>query len=283
MRAIGLLFAVSVLFIGCSDKYQGRSTVIGYYPSERASPYASGYRAPEPTRGDGAASMHSATLRGYTVLGKRYYPQIRPIGWKETGIASWYGAEFHGKKTASGETYNMYAAGTAAHKTLPMNTIVLVTHRENGAQVKARVNDRGPFVAGRIIDLSYTAGKALGLDKTGTAPVTIEVLEYDAHIASRIGDHSAPKSASGGETQSEQAPSGAFLIQLGSFRALEGANRLKTDAQKKTGGRAVVIQTVKFGGEDLHRVLIGGFETKEEATRFKNLNGFDGAVVVSSS
>ncbi|MDR2034071.1 MAG: septal ring lytic transglycosylase RlpA family protein [Helicobacteraceae bacterium] len=265
--------------------------MIGYYPSERASSHSSSYSAPEPTKSDGSAGMHRATLRGYTVLGKRYYPQIRPIGWKEVGIASWYGAEFHGRKTSSGETYNMYAPGTAAHKTLPMNSIVLVTHRETGAQVKARINDRGPFVDGRIIDLSYTAGKALAIDKTGTAPVTIEVLEYDAHIAAQLNSgatrqaNAAPplKNAPKNDASNEVAPSGNFLIQLGSFRNLDGANRLKDETQKKTPSRAVVIQTVVFGSEKLHRVLIGGFDSKEDAARFKDSQGFTSAVIVSAS
>ncbi|MDR0665372.1 MAG: septal ring lytic transglycosylase RlpA family protein [Helicobacteraceae bacterium] len=254
--------------------------MIGYYPSERSSPYSSGYRALEPTRGDGAANLHEATLRSYSALGKRYYPQIRPIGWKESGVASWYGAEFHGRKTSSGEIYNMYAPGTAAHKTLPMNTIVLVTREGSGAQVKARINDRGPFVEGRIIDLSYTAGKALGLDKSGTARVTIEVLEYDAHISARLGDQPQAKQASANEAKTL---GGGFFIQLGSFRSIESANRLKNETLKKAPNSAVVIQTVEFEGADLHRVLIGGFNSKEEATRFKDSFGFTNAVVMSAS
>ncbi|MDR2152490.1 MAG: septal ring lytic transglycosylase RlpA family protein [Helicobacteraceae bacterium] len=282
-RASGLLLSLvsAALLVGCSAKHQQRSgTVIGYYPSERSSPYASGYRALDPVKGDGAANMHDPTLRSYSALGKRYQPQIRPIGWKESGMASWYGAEFHGKKTASGETYNMYAPGTAAHKTLPMNTIVLVTHNESGARVKARINDRGPFVAGRIIDLSYTAGKAIGLDKTGTAPVTIEVLEYDAHIAARLGGD-AQEDDDAAKTPKETG--GAFVVQLGAFRSMQSANRLKNDAQKKTPNRVVSIKTVKSGGEDLYRVLIDGFESKEEATRFKDSLDFPNALVAGDS
>ncbi|MDR1452244.1 MAG: septal ring lytic transglycosylase RlpA family protein [Helicobacteraceae bacterium] len=230
-------------------------------------------------RGDGAAVMHGATLRGYTALGKRYYPQIRPIGWKEVGVASWYGAEFHGRKTSSGETYNMYAYGTAAHKTLPMNTIALVTHRESGAKVKVRINDRGPFVEGRIIDLNYVAGKALGLDKTGTAPVTIEVLEYDAYITERLGDQPTAKRSIAKSDSAAQTSSGAFFVQIGSFRNIESASRLKENAQNKAADRSVSIQTVKFGSENLYRVVITGFNSKEEATRFKEAQGFTDAVV----
>jgi rare lipoprotein A len=230
--------------------------------------------------------MHRATLKGYNVLGKRYYPQIMPIGWRETGVASWYGSDFHGKKTSNGETYDMYAPGTAAHKTLPMNTILLVTRKDTGAQVKVRVNDRGPFIAGRIIDLSYTAGKAIGLDKAGTAMVTIEVIEYDSYISSQLGlkNQRFTYTVSAGETKSQTAAkTNGYALQLGSFKSLDWANKLKTDSVPKAGGKDVVIKTVSFGREKIHRVLIGEFDTKEEAIRFKNENGFSSAVVVSVS
>jgi rare lipoprotein A len=229
--------------------------------------------------------MHRATLKGYNVLGKRYYPQIMPIGWREIGIASWYGSDFHGKKTSSGEMYDMYAPGTAAHKTLPMNTILLVTRKDTGAQVKVRVNDRGPFVAGRIIDLSYTAGKAIGLDKAGTAMVTIEVIEYDAYIGAQLGIKDRRFAAAVSAEAAPQSTVGksGYALQLGSFKSLDWANKLKIDSISKAGGKEVVIKTVSFGSEKLHRVLIGEFDTKEDAIRFKDENGFDGAVVISAS
>jgi rare lipoprotein A len=236
--------------------------------------------------------MHHATLRGYTVLGKRYYPQIVPIGWRESGVASWYGPDFHGKKTSSGETYDMYAPATAAHKTLPMNTIVLVTHRQSGAQVKVRVNDRGPFVQGRIIDLSYTAGKAIGLDITGTAPVTIEVLEYDRHISAKLGEEGGTKVAAPIESVivplekvavAAESGAGKYAIQLGSFKNIDGANRLKSSALMQGGHKAIQIKTVEFGSEKLHRVLIGGFDTKAEAEQYMKQIGFSNGVIVNAS
>ena len=124
-------------------------------------------------------AMHRATLRPYNVFGVNYYPKIERIGVKLRGIASWYGPNFHAKKTSNGETYNMYAL-TAAHKTLPMNTIVKVDNLENGKSIIVRINDRGPFVSGRIIDLSNKAAHAVDMVSKGTANVVVTVLGYMA-------------------------------------------------------------------------------------------------------
>ena len=120
-------------------------------------------------------ARRKATMRCYTVLGKTYKPTHVRVGTTMRGISSWYGPNFHGRYTSNGEIYNMYDY-TAAHKTLPMNTIVKVTNLNNNKSVIVRINDRGPFVKGRIIDLSYAAAKKIGLDVTGTAPVEIEVI-----------------------------------------------------------------------------------------------------------
>lgn len=108
--------------------------------------------------------MHRATMRPYKIAGKWYYPTLAKVGDVQRGIASWYGPNFHSKKTSNGEIYNMYA-DTAAHKTLPMNTMVRVDNKENGKSVIVRINDRGPFVSGRIIDLSNKAAHAIGMVK----------------------------------------------------------------------------------------------------------------------
>ena len=105
-------------------------------------------------------SMHEATMRPYTINGKTYYPTVVKVGDRDSGIASWYGPDFHGKRTSNGEIYDMHAM-TAAHKTLPMNTMVRVTNIKNGKNIIVRINDRGPFVAGRVIDLSKTGAVKL--------------------------------------------------------------------------------------------------------------------------
>ena len=114
--------------------------------------------------------------KNYKVLGKWYSVKKSSAGYKEKGIASWYGKKFHGHRTSSGETYNMYAM-SAAHKTLPLPTYVRVTHLKNGRSVIVKVNDRGPFHQGRIIDLSYSAAKKLGVTATGTAAVEVVALD----------------------------------------------------------------------------------------------------------
>lgn len=114
----------------------------------------------------------------YTVLGKTYYPISTSDGYRAKGIASWYGKDFHGKLTANGERYNMYDY-TAAHPTLPIPTYVRVTNLKNGRSLVVRVNDRGPFLKSRVIDLSYRSAQALGMAEDGTAPVLLEALPID--------------------------------------------------------------------------------------------------------
>jgi len=100
-----------------------------------------------------------------------------PVGYVEEGVASWYGQRFHGKRTASGERFDMYAF-TAAHRTLPFGSIVRVVRTDTGGSVYVRINDRGPFVKKRILDLSYAAARQLGIIHSGTAPIHIEVIDY---------------------------------------------------------------------------------------------------------
>jgi len=109
----------------------------------------------------------------YKVFGRWYTPLKSSDNYRQHGVASWYGKDFHAKKTANGEDYNMYAY-TAAHKTLPLPTYVRVTNTQNGKSIVVRVNDRGPFVKDRLIDMSYAGAKALGFDNQGTAPVLVE-------------------------------------------------------------------------------------------------------------
>jgi rare lipoprotein A len=130
--------------------------------------------------GDAVPKVEPITKAGnkspYTQFGKTYYVMRSSKGYRETGIASWYGSKFHGRKTSNGEVYNMYAM-TAAHKTLPIPTYVRVTNQENRRSIVVRVNDRGPFHESRLIDLSYGAALKLGFAKKGTAKVSIEAID----------------------------------------------------------------------------------------------------------
>jgi len=119
--------------------------------------------------------LHRGANNPYTVLGKRYVPQRSLKPYRQRGVASWYGRKFHGRPTSSGERYDMYAM-TAAHTVLPIPSYVRVTHLGNGRSVIVRINDRGPFHAERIIDLSYAAAHRLGLVNAGSARVEVETI-----------------------------------------------------------------------------------------------------------
>ena len=123
-----------------------------------------------------AEPLHPRANRPYVVFGRQYVPMVRPASFRERGIASWYGRRFHGNPTSSGEPYDMYAM-TAAHPTLPIPSYVRVTHLRNGRSVVVRVNDRGPFLHGRVIDLSWTAAAKLGYVAQGSAEVEVELLQ----------------------------------------------------------------------------------------------------------
>lgn len=122
--------------------------------------------------------------RSYEINGKTYHPmKFVKMGYKQNGIASWYGPGFHGRKTASGETYNMNDL-TAAHSELPLNTLLKVTNLKNNRQVVVRVNDRGPFIGDRVIDMSLGAARDLGMLTPGTVPVKLEVVGKQVQLAS---------------------------------------------------------------------------------------------------
>ncbi len=206
----------------------------------------------------------------YEVDGKRYQPLRDHHGFQQRGIASWYGRKFHGRKTSNGETYDMYGL-SAAHKTLPMGIYVRVTHLGNRREIVVRINDRGPFVAGRIIDLSYGSAKQLGIVDSGTAKVQVVALGF------RKTDHGEVK---------YQAPvnydSGHFAVQVGAFSASENAYRL---AAKMRGdfGKAVVATGV-VNGQQLYRVRVGNFDSLEKAeAAVSNFisGGFPGSYVVA--
>ncbi len=127
--------------------------------------------------------------KDYTVLGKHYVVLKNATGFKQQGIASYYGNKFHGHLTSNGEIYNMYSM-SAAHKTLPLPSFVKVTNQENNKSVIVRVNDRGPFHENRIIDLSYSAAYKLGMLKKGTAPVTIKIINPSPEVASSLKNNS---------------------------------------------------------------------------------------------
>lgn len=191
----------------------------------------------------------------YTVFGKTYRVLSTSEGYSETGIASWYGTKFHGRKTSSGEPYDVYKI-TAAHKSLPLPTYVKVTNLENDRTLVVRVNDRGPFKEGRIIDLSYAAAVQLGVFPKGTAQVLVESIPVE--------EKSLLAQAFSGDAdeQAESSQKGTFFVQAGAFSSRDNAEKLR----ERIGVQALGTTSTKTGRIDrLFRVLIGPFKTLGEA------------------
>jgi len=226
-----------------------------------------------------SAARHKSTMRCYTVLGKTYQPTYVKIGQTMTGISSWYGPNFHAKQTSNGERYNMHAR-TAAHKTWPMDTMVKVTNLQNGRSTIVRINDRGPFVKGRIIDCSYAAGKELGLDRMGIAKVKIEVVGF----AGKIYSPKAIAKAKASKTE-ERIKLTNFGIQVGAFMRYEGALVTKRKYEALGGNKFRVIikkaDDVDGTGRTLYRVFVMGFASEEAARDYRdNYLGLTGAAII---
>lgn len=196
---------------------------------------------PHPARGpDAAPGAIAPTARPYTVLGQTYHPLTSADGFAEEGIASWYGPQFHAKRTASGEIYNMYEL-TAAHRILPMQTKIRVTSLENGKSVVLRVNDRGPFVKDRIVDLSYAAAQKLDMIRPGTARVRVEALgRWPGGMPGR------------------------FFVQVGAFSFRENADKMLREMQN-AGYKSTRIVPVDLDGRNFWRVQVGEFSNLDQA------------------
>lgn len=215
----------------------------------------------------------------YEVFGERYYVLDTSDGFRETGVASWYGRDFHGKPTSSGEIYDMRQL-TAAHKTLPIPTWVEVTNLSNGRQVIVKVNDRGPFVDDRVIDLSQRAAEELDMIRTGTARVRVRALGAPA-AAPPLLAASPPEPAresqggfsiiSEAQADSVSASDRAFrplYVQVGAFADRNNAARL-VDRLKDEGFRDSFVLTTGQGRERLHRVRIGPIDDSSEFDRIR--------------
>ncbi len=252
---LGTAATVALLLSGCSQK--------------SSSPYMS----PMPTSPTMPKENYShPTMRPYVINGIKYYPTVVSVGDKEDGIASWYGPNFHGKKTSNGETYNMYDM-TAAHKTMPMNTIVRVTNKKNGRAVVVRINDRGPFVASRVIDLSNTAAKEIDMLREGTAPVKLEILGFAAK-----GTRVIP-SAKELDRLPHQVGVEGFAVQIGAFARFEGA-QLTQQKYNNTDGYTAIIKDIEVDGNRLFRVWLRGFKGEQEARDFVRRKNFVGSFIV---
>lgn len=203
------------------------------------------------------------TYRPYKVKGVTYYPLQSAKGFREKGLASWYGPGFHGRKTSSGEIYDQYKP-TCAHKLLPMHTMVRVTNLRNNRSVKLRVNDRGPFVSGRIVDLSLYGAKMIGVYGRGTAPVRLEV----------VGN--VPGARPDGELP------GPFYVQVGAFVQRGNAKRLLPRIVA-AGYRGSRITESWIDGKRYWRVMAGTFPSlpAAKAARARLARSYRGAFVIA--
>ncbi len=218
------------------------------------------------TGSSGDVPEASGTYKPYKINGKTYHPLAHARGFSQKGLASWYGKKFHGRKTANGETYNMYAM-TAAHKTLPINTWVQVTNTDNGKQIVVRINDRGPFVRGRIIDLSYTGAKKLGIVGPGTAPVKVVALG---------------KSDGGKTYTAVDYWKGNFTVQVGAFAIYANAGNYREKLSSRYENTH--ITTYKDYRGTFYRVRVGRFTQLEDAETFSRklmTSGVDSAFPVA--
>ena len=277
-----LLAVVLVVFSGCSRKYK-RS--YSNYNSSKVREYSSNKN--DYDTGLSKKAYKHPTMRSYVVFGKRYYPHDVEVGEKFSGNASWYGPDFHGKQTSNGERYNMYDM-TAAHKTLPMNTVVKVTNRKNGLTTVVRINDRGPFVATRIIDLSNTAARRIKMVGAGTAPVTIEVLGFYSKGKTRIVRKTKVKpkytpkpKKTYVKTVAKKQPSSSsqYALQIASFSNIEGAIQIQ-ERYNNTDGYKTIIKDVETDNGRLFKVLLKGFKTEKEVRDYKSYGDFQNSFIV---
>lgn len=258
-----LLLLAALFFSGCAPR------VIEPPPAKRP------VVLPHPSKRPPPSAALLPTQRPYMINGKTYYPLPSAEGYTETGLASWYGHPFHGRKTSNGETYNMHD-WTAAHKTLPMDTQLLVENLENGRQTTVRVNDRGPFAKERILDLSYSVAQHLDVLKNGTARVRITALGETVTVALG-GDKSITRFV-----PHEDFQKGEFYVQVGSFTSKENADRLKD--QLLQWGRKAVTQTYDRGDRIFYRVQVRAGTTLVAARHMEqvlNESSFPDAFVVA--
>lgn len=186
----------------------------------------------------------------------------------QTGLASWYGREFNGKKTASGERFDMNGL-TAAHKTLPFGTVIKVKNFENGKIITVRINDRGPYRGKRIVDLSYGAAKKIGMIKDGQTQVGIQIVkknsgpeEYDRdNDGGKSGDIEAVSDETGDDTPSD---TGSYAIQAGAFYSRRNAEQLKSRIEGMTNKSVIIVND-----GDMYKVRIEGLESKNDVDRLK--------------
>lgn len=231
---------------------------------------ATGQRAYSP-QDQTTSSRQKPGQKPYTVAGKRYEPLASHEGFVQEGVASSYGRDFHGRKTSSGEPFDMNAM-TAAHKTLPLGVYVKVRHKRTGREVIVRINDRGPFVRERIIDLSEGAARRLEMVQEGVAAVNITALGYKIDRPSGEAEYRAPVSYD----------KGSFALQVAALKIRSNAYRYADELKRKYG--AADVQEALVGGNTFYRVRLGHYSSLRAAQAAQETferKGFPGNFVVA--
>jgi len=264
-----IIFLLSlVLFSGCSTK--GTKVYKSKYISNKQGSSV-GYNAK--TKKD----FFRLKMNPYVVRGIKYYPIKVKTGQIYRGSASWYGPKFNGKLTSNGETYDMYAM-TAAHKTFPMHTIVKVTNKLNGLSTVVRINDRGPFVDDRIIDLSKSAARKIDMIGVGTAPVVLEILDYDKSLETQT--ISAPIKKKKIYQPVKNNKNQKYALQLASFSEIEGALNIQKKYNNLDGYKTIIKDTNDNYGNRFYKVWLIGFNSEEEIRDYKFNSDFENSFIV---
>ena len=254
VAAARLLTAVltAALLASCGGKSKTKDGDIVDGPSQagiRASDIADAVPREEPLARYG---NHSP----YEVFGKKYTVMSSPRGYREVGTASWYGSKFHGRRTSSGEVYDMHLA-TAAHRSLPLPTYAEVTNLDNGRRVVVKVNDRGPFKGNRVIDLSYGAALRLGMIGTGTARVEVRSIAPSDYAS---GTRMVAAGSTGTMAATAEADGHGIFLQMGAFKRREGAESLASELRRDD---IEPVSIDKQGG--YHKVWLGPYLSDDQA------------------
>lgn len=259
MRALARLaatplvaMALALALVACGGKSTTRDGDISDGPSNagiRASDVADAVPREEPPARYG---NHSP----YEVFGKRYTVMSSSRGYRETGTASWYGSKFHGRRTSSGEVYDMHLA-TAAHRSLPLPTYAEVTNLDNGRRVIVRINDRGPFKGNRLIDLSYGAALRLGMIGTGTARVEVRTITASEYTS---GTRVVAAGSTGSTAAAGAADGSGLYLQMGAFKHRDGAESLAGELRRDD---MEPVSIDKQGG--YHKVWLGPYLNEDQA------------------
>jgi rare lipoprotein A len=277
-RLVGrwIVYGVALTLAACGSPSRRDETTStaphggGYYKDDGPGDVIPANLADIPDAVPRAEPLNRYANRPYEVFGKRYVPLTRVQPYHEQGMASWYGRRYHAKSTSSGETYDMYAM-SAAHPTLPIPSYARVTNVSNGRSVVVRINDRGPFLGGRVIDLSYAAAYKLGYIGDGSARVDVDAIvpgepaqvARTAAAQQRSADSTqAVQATDTGSVETVQAPAGIYL-QLAAFSAQASAESMRERLARELDWLATRIYVVSSG--DLYKLQLGPYASRDDA------------------